>query len=54
LGNLGLCFEVLGGGSVLLKGVNCAKDGFCIGLALLVALEGCLDLLEEGEEDDQG
>ena len=52
LGNLGLCFKGLGGGSILLEGVNYAKDGFYVGLALLVELEGCLGPLEEGEEDD--
>ena len=51
LGNLGLYLKGLGGG-VLLEGVNCAKDSFCIGLALLVELEGCLGPLEEGEEDN--
>jgi len=32
--------------------MNCAKDGFCVGLALLVDLEGYLGFLEKEEEDD--
>jgi len=46
LGNLGLCLKGLGGSSVLLEGMNCAKDSFYIDLALLVELEGCLGPLE--------
>jgi len=52
LGNLGLYFKGLGGGGILLEGVNYAKDSFYVGLALLVELEGCLGSLEEEEEDD--
>ena len=51
MGSLGLCLEGLGG-SVLLEGVNYAKDSFCIGLALLLEPEGYLGPLEEREEDD--
>jgi len=50
LGNLGLCLKGLGGG-ILLEGVNCAKDSFYIGLALLVELEGYLGPLEKGEDN---
>ena len=51
LGNLGLYPEGLGGG-ILLEGMNYTKDGFCIGLALLVEPEVCLGPLEEREEDN--
>ena len=35
-----------------MEGVNCAKDSFYIGLAILVELEGYLGPLEEREEDN--